>query len=98
MWASGSWLQPADEPLALIAAELADDRQAYRSRALAEANSQGWWRWSIAARAAERSLVEVLSQLGFSPTGRARLGVAILGIEEGVRRLAEGRASEPPEF
>jgi hypothetical protein len=99
IWEAGSWLQPADEPMALLACEAIDDRQAFRGRALKEQDhSSGWWRWARQARDAEKQAMMMLGDLGFSPSGRARLGLAVLGIEEGMRRIQEGRSAEAAEF
>ena len=97
VWTTGgTWLKLADAELALIAAELADERQMYRSRLLRDDPDS--WRSSIQARRCETQTISILTELGFSPSGRARLGLAVIEVERRLAKVTEGRASTPSEF
>jgi len=56
------------------------------------------WRSSIQARRCETQTISILTELGFSPSGRARLGLAVIEVERRLAKVTEGRASTPSEF
>ena len=61
-----------DVELLLLTCEQLDERQALRLTVLRE----GDWRERAALRALDKAVQDGLSILGFTPTDRARLGVA----------------------
>jgi hypothetical protein len=72
-----TWLSPdSDIELLLIVCELLDERDALRKRVMANASSPDIWRDRAGLRALDKQVIDGLALLGFSPTDRARLGVA----------------------
>lgn len=74
VWSSGAaWLRPAlDGDLVLMACEMTDERQQLRAIVFTQ---QGAWRERRALREIDRQITSMLSQIGFSPTDRATLGI-----------------------
>jgi hypothetical protein len=74
VWSSGAaWLRPAlDGDLVLMACEMTDERTVLRQIVFTQ---QGVWRERRALREIDRQITSLLSQLGFSPTDRATLGI-----------------------
>jgi len=74
VWSSGAaWLRPAlDGDLVLMACEMTDERQQLRSIVFTR---DGAWRERRALREIDRQITSMLSQIGFSPTDRATLGI-----------------------
>ena len=72
-WAHGrSWITDTDVELLMLTCEQLDERQALRLTVLTD----GDWRERAALRALDKAVQDGLSMLGFTPTDRARLGVA----------------------
>lgn len=72
-WDHGkAWMAATDVELLLLTCEQLDERQALRLTVLRE----GDWRERAALRALDKAVQDGLSMLGFTPTDRARLGVA----------------------
>lgn len=74
VWSSGAaWLRPAlDGDIVLMACEMTDERSMLRSIVFTQ---QGAWRERRALREIDRQITSLLSQIGFSPTDRATLGI-----------------------
>lgn len=74
IWSSGAaWLRPAlDGDLVLMACEMTDERTMLRQIVFTQ---QGAWRERRALREIDRQITSLLSQIGFSPTDRATLGI-----------------------
>jgi hypothetical protein len=74
VWTSGaSWLRPAlDGDLILMACEMTDERTVLRQIVFADTSK---WRERRALREIDRQITSLLSQIGFSPTDRASLGI-----------------------
>lgn len=72
-WSHGkAWMAETDVELLLLTCEQLDERQALRLTVLRE----GDWRERAALRALDKAVQGGLSMLGFTPTDRARMGVA----------------------
>jgi len=74
VWTSGaSWLRPAlDGDIVLMACEMVDERSQLRTIVFTQ---QTAWRERRALREIDRQITSLLSQIGFSPTDRATLGI-----------------------
>jgi hypothetical protein len=74
IWSSGAaWLRPAlDGDIVLMACEMTDERTVLRQIVFTQA---GAWRERRALREIDRQITSLLSQIGFSPTDRATLGI-----------------------
>ena len=74
IWTSGAaWLRPAlDGDLILMACEMTDERTVLRQIVF---TNQSAWRERRALREIDRQITSLLSQIGFSPTDRASLGI-----------------------
>ena len=74
IWASGGlWVSPAtDSELVQLVCECMDERTALRLQVLRGSD----WRDRVALRQLDRSINSMLSQLGFNPVERTRMGVA----------------------
>lgn len=72
-WEYGAvWLFHTDHELLLTACELLDERVRLRVQVM----QVGDWRERLALRQLDDRFLEALSMLGFTPTDRARMGVA----------------------
>ena len=74
VWTSGaSWLRPSlDGDLVLMACEMTDERSMLRQIVFSD---QTAWRERRGLRELDRQITTLLSQIGFSPTDRASLGI-----------------------
>ena len=74
IWSSGAaWLRPAlDGDIVLMACEMTDERTVLRQIVFTQS---GAWRERRALREIDRQITSLLSQIGFSPTDRATLGI-----------------------
>jgi len=74
IWSSGAaWLRPAlDGDIVLMACEMTDERTVLRQIVFTQT---GAWRERRALREIDRQITSLLSQIGFSPTDRATLGI-----------------------
>jgi hypothetical protein len=74
VWSSGaSWLRPAlDGDLVLMACEMVDERSQLRTLVFTRPDP---WRERRALREIDKQITSLLSQIGFSPTDRATLGI-----------------------
>ena len=90
IWSSGgSWVSPAtDIELVQMVCEAMDERTALRVQVLRGAE----WRERVALRHLERSINSMLSQLGFNPTDRTRMGVAEVQKKSKLEALQERAA------
>lgn len=75
IWSRGAvWLSPAsDAEVVQMLAEAMDERVTLRDRVMSGEND---WRDRIALRQLDDQIKALLSSLGFTPTDRAKLGVA----------------------
>lgn len=75
IWSRGAvWLSPAsDAEVVQMLAEAMDERVTLRDRVMSGEND---WRDRIALRQLDDQIKSLLSSLGFTPTDRAKLGVA----------------------
>jgi len=75
IWSRGAvWLSPAsDAEVVQMLAEAMDERVALRAVVLSE---DADWRDRIALRSLDGQIHSLLSSLGFTPTDRAKMGVA----------------------
>lgn len=85
IWASGgSWVSGnTDIELVQMACEAMDERTALRIQVLRGAE----WRERVALRHLERSIITMLSQLGFTPTDRTRMGAGELASQSKLEQL-----------
>jgi len=90
IWSAGRrWISPdVDVELVLMVCEQVDERVRLRDRVLKAATSEE----RRALRELERAVVQNLSLLGFTPTDRARLGVAEVTVRSKLEEL-RSRAS-----
>jgi hypothetical protein len=74
IWSSGAaWLRPAlDGDIVLMACEMTDERSVLRRIVFTQPAS---WRERRGLREIDRQITSLLSQIGFSPTDRATLGI-----------------------
>lgn len=74
VWTSGAaWLRPSlDGDLVLMACEMTDERSVLRQVVFTNSTA---WRERRGLREIDRQITSVLSQIGFSPTDRAGLGL-----------------------
>ena len=74
IWSSGAaWLRPVfDGDIVLMACEMTDERTVLRQIVFTQS---GAWRERRALREIDRQITSLLSQIGFSPTDRATLGI-----------------------
>jgi hypothetical protein len=89
-WQYGtSWIAETDVELLLLTCEQVDERQALRLKVLRD----GDWRERAGLRALDKEIQDGLSLLGFTPSDRARLGVAevkvVSALEEVRRRRSQ---------
>ena len=88
LWATGHiWLGPSDEPAVRLACEQADEVSALRRAAAQIKNAGLKLQYHYATQAAEKLLMSSLSQLGFTPTARARFGLTVAQAAETESRL-----------
>jgi phage terminase small subunit len=88
LWEAGHiWLGLSDEPAVKLACEQADEVASLR-RASAQIKNAGLkLQYLYATQAAEKLLMSSYSQLGFTPTARARLGLTVAQAAETESRL-----------
>lgn len=74
IWSSGAaWLRPAlDGDIVLMACEMTDERTVLRRIVFQNTDR---WRERRALREIDKQITSLLSQIGFSPTDRATLGI-----------------------
>jgi len=74
IWSSGAaWLRPAlDGDIVLMACEMTDERSVLRRIVFTQPGS---WRERRGLREIDRQITSLLSQIAFSPTDRATLGI-----------------------
>jgi P27 family predicted phage terminase small subunit len=102
VWSAGSeWLAPSDAPLVALLCDLADERDVWKIRANAEGPTFTTLKGYVAlhpavsqVRVLARDMVMVLSLLGFSPTDRARLGLAEVKRMSGLAELLQRRRAD----
>jgi P27 family predicted phage terminase small subunit len=102
VWAEGSgWLAPTDAPLVRLLADNADEREALRSVVEDEGHffttPKGYKALHPAVgqlRAVESQMISILSLLGFTPTDRARLGLAEVKTMTSLADLMQRRRRE----
>jgi hypothetical protein len=88
---ANTWLSPqTDIELLLLTCEALDERAALRSAVLANPADR-FLRQSL--RSLEKQLLDSLGQLGFTPTDRARLGVAEVKIEDDLETFRREQGS-----
>lgn len=87
IWTSGGvWVsERTDIELVQLTCEAMDERIALRVAVLRGAD----WRDRVALRTLERSIVAMLSQLGFSPVDRTRMGAAEVAPVSKLQQLRE---------
>lgn len=92
VWAAGArWVSPTtDVELLQIVCESVDERSALRYQVLQPGQNDPHLR--AALRALDAQVVSGLSLLGFTPSDRARLGVAEVVAQSTLKRLREGRS------
>lgn len=87
-WEHGrTWMAPTDVELLAMTCEQLDERQALRLKVLRD----GDWRERAALRALDKAIHDGLSMLGFTPTDRARLGVAEVTARSKLDEIASRR-------
>lgn len=87
-WDHGkAWMATTDVELLLLTCEQLDERQALRLTVLRE----GDWRERAALRALDKAVQDGLSMLGFTPTDRARMGVAEVTVRSKLDDIANRR-------
>ena len=88
LWENGQvWLGMSDEPAVRLACEQADEVTALRGAATRLKDPMHRLQYIYATQAAEKLLMSSLSNLGFTPTARARLGLVVAQAAETESRL-----------
>ena len=92
VWTSGAaWLRPSlDGDLVLMACEMTDERSVLRQVVFTDSTA---WRERRGLREIDRQITSLLSQIGFSPTDRASLGLGEVKQHEfaDIRRRIEAK-------
>jgi len=89
LWEAGHiWLGPSDAVAVKLACEQADEVTSLRRAAAQIKNAGLKLQYHYATQAAEKLLMSSLSQLGFTPTARARLGLTVAQAAETESRLS----------
>ena len=95
LWEAGQvWLGPSDIPAVEVACEQADQIADLRYMATQVERPELKQKYLYSIQAEERSLVSLLSELGFTPIAQARLGVTVSEVAEtqlGPRRRGRRR-------
>ena len=87
-WENGSaWIAVTDLELLLVTCEQVDERQALRLRVLRDND----WRERAGLRALDKCIQDGLGMLGFSPSDRARLGVAEVKVANALEEVRRRR-------
>ena len=81
------WLGKSDEAAVRLACEQADEVTALRGAATRLKDPMKRLQYIYATQAAEKLLMSSLSNLGFTPTARARLGLVVAQAAETESRL-----------
>ena len=88
LWENGRlWLGKSDEAAVRLACEQADEVTALRGAASRLKDPMKRLQYIYATQAAEKLLMSSLSNLGFTPTARARLGLVVAQAAETESRL-----------
>ena len=89
IWRAGrTWVAESDVEVVLLVCEQLDERVALRVKVLRE----GDWRDRSALRAIDAQVMAGLSILGFTPTDRARLGLAEVVAQSKLQEMRSRRA------
>ena len=89
LWTSGHiWLGDSDMLAVKLAAEQADEIAALRRQASAIKRPELRLQFLYAVQKAESQYLATLTQLGFTPTARARLGLVVAQAAESESRLS----------
>ena len=81
------WLGPSDEPAVLLTAQLADQIDTLKRREAATKRPEMKLQWHWALQRAQKELLAAYSQLGLTPTARAKLGLVVAQAAETESRL-----------
>ena len=84
---AGIWLGPSDEPAVTLACELADQVDMLKRREAATKKPEMKLQWFWAVQRAQKDLMSAYSQLGLTPTARAKLGLVVAQAAETESRL-----------
>lgn len=88
-WEHGSaWIATTDLELLLVTCEQVDERQALRLRVLRDND----WRERAGLRSLDKCIQDGLGMLGFSPSDRARLGVAEVKVANALEEVRRRRS------
>ena len=88
MWENGRvWLGPSDEIVVRLACEQVDELVSLRRSAAQLKRPELRLRYLRAVQDAEKSLLQTVSALGFTPTARAKLGLVVAQAAETQTRL-----------
>lgn len=89
VWRHGRpWMAESDADLLLLTCEQMDERQQLRLKVLRD----GDWRERSGLRALDKQIQDALSMLGFTPSDRARLGLAEVKAVSKMEQLRAQRA------
>lgn len=89
--AGSTWIAVSDLEMAQQVAEQIDEQQALRRQVLDPEPYPGRWRDRLALRQLDDRIRIGLGELGFSPSSRARLGLAIVTAEAVDEKTADRR-------
>ncbi len=91
---ASAWLAESDLATLLLYCETHDEYQQWRIEAI----RSGDWRAQLRVDELRKQLIVLASELGLSPIGRSRLGVAEVRMREGLAAIAQGRTAAAAEF
>ena len=98
MWEHGrAWLDPSDEIVGRLACEQVDELASLRRATSQIRDPRLRLKYLRAVQESERTLLQTVSALGFTPTARAKLGLVVAQAAETQTRLKRftGRPSQP---
>jgi phage terminase small subunit len=88
MWENGrAWLGPSDEIVVRLACEQVDELVSLRRAASQIRDPRLRLKYLRAVQESERTLLQTVSALGFTPTARAKLGLVVAQAAETETRL-----------
>jgi phage terminase small subunit len=93
------WLSETDMQALSVYCESVDDYVHTRAQLYTlDVSDPLYWRVAKRVEELRRGMILALAELGLTPLGRSRLGVAEVAIREGVARLSAGRVADAAEF
>ncbi len=96
MWENGrAWLGPSDEIVVRLACEQVDEMVSLRRATSQIRDPRLKLKYLRAVQESERTLLQTVSALGFTPTARAKLGLVVAQAAETQTRLKRFTGRNP---